>query len=35
MNGKRKSYKGWEPVEVRAVKETPGSNEIRRRKSGK
>lgn len=24
MNGKRKSYKGWEPVEVRAVKDGPG-----------
>lgn len=26
MNGKRKSYKGWEPVELRAVKEGPGSH---------
>lgn len=26
MNGKRKSYKGWEPVEVRAVKDGPGSH---------
>jgi hypothetical protein len=26
MNGKRKSYKGWEPVEIRPVKETPGAS---------
>lgn len=26
MNGKRKSYKGWEPVEIRAVKDGPGSH---------
>jgi hypothetical protein len=26
MNGKRKSYKGWEPVEVRAVKDGPGGH---------
>jgi len=26
MNGKRKSYKGWVPVEVRPVKDGPGSH---------
>ena len=26
MNGKRKSYKGWEPIEVRDVKEGPGAH---------
>lgn len=26
MNGKRKSYKGWEPVEIRPVKDGPGSH---------
>lgn len=27
LNGKRKTYKGWTAVEVRPVKETPGSHE--------
>lgn len=26
MNGKRKSYKGWEPLEIRPVKDGPGSH---------
>lgn len=26
LNGKRKSYKGWEPVEVRPVKDGPGGH---------